>query len=243
MFPIRLINIPLFCLLQLLLNGRVFTDGPFSFNVASQSTVEVVDSFFEINGDVKAEYLIQLNNKPSPIGLKVRSVNSSENLYSNAAHRQKTWVNSEKGNILLAEEFTSSLGYRGFSLARQTANSELLPLEDYFIVLDLSQNESNASLVWKTAENENNWLRIEFSAISELAQESSFEVALAIAQTVSYQKPTTEDSITFSEVINQNNESNPTLTQFVSDGPISFISPKTQILIILVVTGNIIHHH
>ena len=99
-------------------------------------------------------------------------------------------------------------------------------MEDYFIILDLSQNESNASLVWKTTENENSWLRIEFSAISELAQESSFEVASAIAQTVSYQKPTTEDSITFSEVINQNNESNPTLTQFVSDGPISFIAPK-----------------
>jgi hypothetical protein len=226
MFLNRLINIPLFCLLQLLLNGRVFTDGPFSFNVASQSTVEVVDSFFEINGNIKAEYLIQLNNKPSPIGLKVRSVNSSENLYSNAAHREKTWVNSEKGNMLLAEEFTSSLGYRGFSLVRQTANSELQPLEDYFIILDLSQNESNASLVWVLEENENNWLRIEFSAISELAQESSYEVALAIAQTVSYQKPTTEDSITFSEVINQNDESNATLTQFVSDGPISLIAPK-----------------
>jgi hypothetical protein len=54
MFFNRLINILLFCLLHLLLNGRMFTDGPFSFAVPTLSTVDVVQPFFEITGEVDA---------------------------------------------------------------------------------------------------------------------------------------------------------------------------------------------
>ena len=103
----------------------MFTDGPLSFAVPTLSTVDVVQPFFEITGEVDAQYLIQLSNKPSPINLSSRSITNFPNLKSTAAHRQKSWANSEIGNILLAEEFNSTQGYPRISQMRQTPGNSV----------------------------------------------------------------------------------------------------------------------
>ena len=230
MFLNRLINILLLCLLQLFLNGRVFTDGPFSFAVPTLSTVDVVQPFFEIAGEVDAQYLIQLSNKPSPINLNLRSINNFANLELTAAHRQKSWANSEIGNILLAEEFNSSLGYSGISQMRQIPGNSRQGLEDYSILLNLSDNEANSTLEWKNESNQSRWLKVEFSAISENPEDSTFDLALAIAGTVTLEKTDLEQTITFSELSGQSQDINISLNTEFSDGPLSFFVPENSLL-------------
>jgi hypothetical protein len=231
MFLNRLINILLlFCLLHLLLNGRVFTDGPFSFAVPTLSTVDVVQPFFEITGKVDAQYLIQLSNKPSPINLSLRSINNFPNLKSTAAHRQKSWANSEIGDILLAEKFNSTLGYPGISQMRQTPGNSRQGLEDYSIILDLSHNDTNSTLEWKNDSNESHWLKVELSAISENSEDSTFEVALAIAGTVTFEQADSEETITFSELSIQSEDHNISLNSTFSDGPLSFSAPENSLV-------------
>ena len=230
MFLNRLINILLFCLLHLLLNGRVFTDGPLSFAVPTLSTVDVVKPFFEIAGEVDAQYLIQLSNKPSPINLSLRSINNFTNLESTAAHRQKSWANSEIGNILLAEEFNSTLGYPGISQMRQTSGNSRQGLEDYSILLDFSDNDTNSILEWKNESNESHWLKVELSAISENSEDSTFEVALAIAGTVTFEKADSEETITFTELSIQSEDHNISLTSVFLDGPLSFSIPENSLV-------------
>ncbi len=208
----------------------MFTDGPFSFAVPTLSTVDVVQPFFEITGEVDAQYLIQLSNKPSPINLSLRSINNFPNLKSTTAHRQKSWANSEIGNILLAEEFNSTLGYPGIAQIRQTPGNSRQGLEDYSIILDLSHNDTNSTLEWKNDSNESHWLKVEFSAISENSEDSTFEVALAIAGTVTFEQADSEETITFSELLIQSEDNNISLNSTFSDGPLSFSAPENSLV-------------
>jgi hypothetical protein len=225
---------------------RNFSEGPVSFKIPGNSSVDILKSYFELKGQSNAQYIITSISKfginPSiAIGLN----DSGENIItseSNSPHisiiiqpntehsdlnswastQQRNWTNSPTGELFSAEKFVTKSGFNGISIVRENGSER-----DFYISLDLTTKEwSNKNL--EITNNPEIWLQAQIFGFKDPTKDGVYSNALMIAKSIIFNPEKLALIPSLKEIKTDYPQANNNPVRIISDGPISYNIPSNM---------------
>ncbi len=181
---------------------RNFLDGPVSFKIPKDSSVDILKSYSELKGQSSAQYIVTSISKfglnPSiAIGLNdsgeniitsesnsphisiiIQPNNEHSGLNSWASTQQNNWTNSPTGKLFSAEKFVTKSGFNGISIVRENGSER-----DFYISLDLTTKAwRNKNL--EITNNPKTWLQVQIFGFKDPPNGGVNSSALKIAKSI-----------------------------------------------------------
>ena len=179
---------------------RNFLDGPVSFKILRDSSVDILKSYSELKGQSSAQYIVtsifKFGINPSiAIGLNdsgesiitsesnsphisiiIQANNEHSDLNAWASAQQRNWANSPTGELFSAEKFVTDSGFDGISIVRENGSEK-----DFYISLNLTTkvwSEKNLEIT----NNPKTWLQVQIFGFKDPQEEGVYSSALNIAK-------------------------------------------------------------
>ena len=219
-------------------------DGPISFEVTVQSSVDYLKNYYGSKGLCFAQYIVNprpesafipsigigLNNlgedvliseSNSPnITIIIQTNSEDENLYKWASEKQKNWNESPTGVLYSSNFLTTKNGFNGVSIVR-----EINEQKDFYISVDLTTkewSEKNYNLTGK----KDNWLQIQIISFNDTSNESVLSNAIKIADSINYNHEKKQILPIFEEIQSEKQQIKANSKVTITDSAISYLIPK-----------------
>lgn len=225
---------------------RNFLDGPVSFKIPKDSSVDILKSYSELKGQSSAQYIVtsiskfglnpsiaiglndsgeniitsESNSPHISIIIQANNEHSDQNAWASA--QQRNWANSPTGELFSAEKFVTDSGFEGISIVRENGSEK-----DFYISLNLTTKEWSEKNL-EITNNPNAWLQVQLFGFKDPHEEGVYSSALNIAKSIHFDPKKLVLVQNLKQIKTDYPKVNNNPMRNISDGPVSYNIPSNM---------------